>query len=186
MVGEMPSKGRMRMRLLKVQAGSAVDCTIVGSELATLRLHWIGKRSFVCPGGDCAACMEGGSRWAGFLPVLVTMGPGSPKGVCLLEVTENAWMRFDGLCRMESEADLFGLRISVCRRRAKEPLCIDPLGRDDVGERKPLDVRVCYDALATLYTLPSLNPVETIGDWVERASVAAGHQIAVALLRDRG
>lgn len=184
MVGEMPTRSRMRMRLLKVQSGSAVECTIVGSELASLRLHWIGGRSYVCPSGDCPACVEVASRWSGFCPVLVAMGPGSPKGVCLLEVTEAAWARFDGLCRMEQLRELFGLQVVVMRRRPKEPLCIDPLHRAELGERKPVSVSMCYDALATLYGLPAFREGEAVGDWSARAESAARHAMQLAMLRE--
>lgn len=183
MVGEKLTRSRMRMRLLKVQTGTAVECAVVGAELASLRLHWIGGRSYVCPGGDCPACMEVASRWAGFVPVLVSMGPGSPKGVLLLEVTESAWARFDGLCRLEQDRELFGMRIAVMRRRVKEPLCIDPLGRADLGERKPIALSTCYDALATLYGLTSVREGETVGEWSSRAESGARHALELAIAR---
>lgn len=186
MVGEQLTRSRMRMRLLKVNAGSMCEAVIVGGELATLSLHWIGRRSYVCPGEDCPACMECGSRWAGFLPVMVAMGPGSPKGVCLLEVTAPAWGRFDGLVRMEALGELFGIRVSIMRRRVKESLLIDPLGREDLGTRKPVSAAVCYDALSTLYGLPWLRDGESIEAWSARAAVAAGHRIQVAVMREQG
>lgn len=183
MIGEVPSRSRIRMRLLKVQSGSVVDCVILGSELASLRLHWVGGRSYVCPGGDCPACLVIASRWSGFLPVSVAMGPGSPKGVCLLEVTEAAWSRFHNLCRLADLQELFGLHLSVMRRRRMEPLLLEPLDRASLGERKPVSVSTCYDALATLYCLPSFMEGETPVDWSARVESAARHHLALAMDR---
>lgn len=185
MIGEVPSRSRIRMRLLKVQPGSTVDCVIVGSELASLRLHWIGGRSYVCPGGDCPACLEIASRWSGFLPVSVVMRPASPKGVYLLEVTEAAWARFDDLCRLAELRELFRLHVSVMRRRRKEPLLMEPLDHVVLGERNPVSVSMCYDALATLYCLPSFMEGETPADWSARVESAARHHLALAMDRAR-
>lgn len=184
MVGEMPTRGRLRMTILKVGGGHSAQGVIVASEIASLRLHWIGKRSYVCPGEECEACQTVSSRWAGFVPMLVDVGPGRPKGVTLLEVTESAWLRFDGLCRMEQDRELFGMRVSVLRRRAKEALLIDPLGRGDLGTRRPIRKELVYDVLATIYQLPSLRDGESVEEWSDRASVAARHQLQVGLLRE--
>jgi|DewCreStandDraft_4_1066084.scaffolds.fasta_scaffold24190_3 hypothetical protein len=186
MVGGVPDKRRVLMKLLKVHPGVTLEVTFVSDELASLRLHWLLGRSYVCPSGDCPACFECGSRWTGFVPVMVSVPQGKGPGICLLEVTESAWARFDGLCRLEGERQLFGLRAQVLRRRRKEPLVIDPVGRTEMCGREPVGPLTLYAALATLYGLPWPAEGETVADWADRVRPAAVRQVEMALARAVG
>jgi hypothetical protein len=151
--------------------------------VASLRLHWIGNRSYVCPGGDCAACVEVPSRWTGFIPISVALAGGQSQ-LMLLEVTEQAWSRFDGLCRLAGHRELLGWRVSVQRSKSKSPLLIDPI-EFGCWSRAPVSVGHVYAALATLYGLPGFGPDETPEAWAERAAVSAGYAIQLAIARER-
>lgn len=175
MIGEKPTEGRVRMQLLKVKAGGQVTGVFLSEDIGCLRLHWLGSRSYVCSGVGCPACVEWPSRWTGFAPVAIEVGSGQQR-IHLLEFTESAWTRFDGLRRLEGHPTLFGWRASIVRLRNKSPLLIEPIDVCNL-ERAPVKGTVIYSALATLYGLPSIGPDETMDLWQERASRLAAHQL---------
>ncbi len=65
MIGEKLSR-RTKIALLKVKGGMSCEVVCLADEPLGFRVHWLGKRSFMCPGVDCAADFAGvGSRWWG-------------------------------------------------------------------------------------------------------------------------
>lgn len=182
MVGESRGKSRVRLPLLKVASGGEVEALILSDAVASVRVHWIGRRSYLCPGGDCPCCLIAESRWVGFLLVRVCQRGGDR--VYLLEVTGSAYDRLVGLLKMEGVESIRGVQVSARRERAKAPLLLEPLGSFDLSKVAVVPVERVYDALATVYGMPSFMDEETVQQWEERASVAAGHAIRLAMERE--
>ena len=178
MIGERPSL-RTKLPVVKVKPGGSLEVVIVSEEPMTFHAHWLGDRSYMCPGVDCPACFAGvGARWHGFVCVRWSLPHGSARPMGLLELTETAYNRLDGLRRMFDLGNLYGLGAVLERRTKKSPMRAEPL--DDVKRAvdggKPVPFWVLIDAVATLYGLPACPGGEFVDGW-ERAAVPRASQL---------
>jgi len=185
MIGEMPSS-RTKVQVLKVRGGSAMEVVPIVREPLGVHVHWLGVRSFMCPGRECPACFAAvGSRWAGFLPVRWKVQQSAAVHVGILELTGGTFERVQGLLRMVGLRDMLGVKTRASRGRDRGPLRLEPLieSVDDVDEVKEFPGWMLRDAIATLYGLPSCPEGLSGGDWEAIAIPHAVKLIRVALPR---
>ena len=183
MIGEFPSS-RTRIRVAKVNGGHDAELVLRSSDAFCFRVHWLGARSYMCPGEECPACEQSiGSKWVGMIAVDVLLRSGAEPLFRLLELTESAYECLRFLRVAEGLADLVGLRVHVTRRFNKSPLHFELAELVEAGT-EPRDVvplRFVADAAATLYGLPNLGPEETVEAWEPRAKLAAASLIGRVL-----
>lgn len=183
MFGEEPT-GRTRVPVIKVPGGSHVLVMLRCKVVLGLRVHWMGRRSYVCPGDDCPACEQHvGSRYSGLVAVDLWRGNGTPVGFGLLELTDGAYSRLVFLRESLGSVNLYGLQVLASRRRSRGPLRFD---LSDEGEtpfeaRPPWSMERIADAAATLYGLPPLIDGMTFSKWEVIAQVAARRLLARAV-----
>lgn len=182
MVGGNAGPSRVRMTLLKVASGGSVKGVVLSDAVASLRVHWIGRRSYICPGVECPCCLIAESRWVGFLVVRVAVRGGDR--LFLLELTSGAFDRFVGLCKLEGWDSFYGVMFQALRERTKGPLIVEPVEMLMSTGGSPIVLRGVYDALATIYGLPGFREGEEVASWEERASAAAGRAIRLAMERE--
>lgn len=178
MVGELPQT-RTKVPILKIQGGQSSDVVIVSKGVFGFSVHWHQKRQYMCPGEDCALCnSQMPSRWNGFF--VVRCQAGKTKKLFLLEVSASAFDRFSGLARFNGWKEHFGLECSLRRQRAKSPLMIDPICYTDDAGLAPVSDARGWDAIATLYGLPSFAPEESVAEWEQRGKKAAARLVGCA------
>lgn len=187
MVGELPSS-RTKFRVFKVKPGSDMACLSRVKDVMGFHVHWLGKRSYMCPGAECVACEEMvGSRWNGLLGVDVTIDGNGTTRFGLIELSESSYSRLMFVKECEGFKDLFGLRFNVGRQKKRSPIIFTQSADCTVLISNIAEVvdTVIGDACSTLYGLPSVMKGETVSEWSERSSHAARMLIsrAVQLLR---
>lgn len=188
MIGEMPSK-RTKMPLLKVRGGMQIEIVSLCREPLGFHSHWLGTRSYMCPGIDCPACFAAvGTRWVGFMPVSYKVGQEETARVGVLELTAGAYDAMAGLTRMLGLKNLFGVRFSASRRSKRASLRVEPL---DSVDSVPIKVQefpehLLLDAMATLYGLPSCPDELDRASWEALAIPKATAMIRQALPRALG
>lgn len=183
MIGEMPTS-RTRLAVFKIRGKQSVCCTFRSAEVASFSLHWLGRRSFICPGLDCPADEQSvGSRWSAFAAADFSFGDPERREFGLLEFTESAYERLRFMRQAEQRPDFVGLRCVASRRRDKAPLRFDlpDEGPSYVAATKSLAKMVLIDAVATLYGLPVISPGEELASWEERAMPVARRLIGRAI-----
>lgn len=185
MIGELPSK-RTRVPVHKVRGGSHVEIVVRSRTVFGFHSHWLGKRSFMCPGKECAACEQSiGSRWHGFIAIDLRFPGGREKRFGLLEITESAYGRLEFIRESFGMSDFVGLRCFACRRSQKAPLRFVEAdeGESIVAEAKPIEVEFVADASATIYGLPSIGVGQSLKEWERNAIPAARTMIGSAVAR---
>lgn len=181
MIGEMPQT-RVKLPVLKIKAGMRVDVVIASEQVLGFVVHWLGGRSYMCPGDECEACAQHlGGRWNGFFVVRVKLPEG--RRVALLEVSPGSFDRLAGLCRMEGRSTYAGMRCICSRSKARAPLVIDPVDVTGEEESPLVSSFRAWEAVSTLYQLPALAPGETLGAWEARAIPAARRLVELACRR---
>lgn len=183
MFGEKPT-GRTRVPVIKVPGGSNVVVRMRCKDVLGLHVHWLGRRSYVCPGDDCAACEQHvGSRWSGFVAVDLWRGNNSGIAFGLLELTEGAWSGLQFMRESVGHESILDLCVVAGRRRTRGALRFS-LPEEDVsfGEtRKAWRTEHIADAAATLYGLPPLRGDQKFATWEPLAKDAARRLVARAL-----
>lgn len=185
MFGEKPSD-RVRLPIFKVKGGSNAFFVVRARDVVGFMLHWLGSRSYVCPGSECAACEQHvGAKWRGLLAVARLAGSAGDWRGGLLEITDNAYGRLRFVQALEGFDDFLGLRVVASRRSNKSPLAFEEAscGQSERPESKEVREEVVRAALATLYGLPSPGPGETLAAYEERASSAARIMIVRVMSR---
>jgi len=178
MIGEVPVK-RVRLGVLKVRSGMVAEGVIVVRQVLGFHVHWLLKRSYMCPGAQCAACFAGvGARWNGF--VVVRADVGNAHELRLLELSATGFERLAGLVRMQGWPDLAGVRFRAARSRAKGVLMVEPVTRDDSLAGKVVSEIRAWEAVATLYGLPTPVEGESLAFWESRARDSAARLVAIA------
>lgn len=183
MFGEKPS-ARVRMAVLKVEGGHSALFIVRSREVFGFTAHWLGARSLLCPGADCAACEQFvGGRWRGVIAVDQLIKDGQQRRHGLLEVTEGCFQGLEFLRRAAGLESLCGLRVCAFRRSRKAPLILrEPEEGTPTNEAAgEVGTEVVAGAVATLYGLPSLAPGEGVSDWEPRAMVRAREMVAQAV-----
>lgn len=179
MVGELPVK-RARLPILKVEGGAMVEAVICCDTVFAWHTHWVGSRSYVCPGEDCPACPDWECRWQGWLLVRLLHGQRKAQPF-LIELSATTFDRFDGLLRFEGGRQYFGLAVQMSRQRRRSALLIEPAGYVDPGGFKKADPLKVWDALATVYGLPTTAGHDTVEGWQTVASAQAGRLLQRAV-----
>lgn len=183
MFGECPSN-RVRLPVFKVKGGHDVLLTLRSRDVLGFGAHWLGARSFMCPGLDCPACEQFvGARWKGLLAVELHSGSGRETRFGLIEVTESAYGRLRFLRESYGRTEYCGMRVVASRRSAKSPLVFaeGEVGSTFDESAKAVEAIYVASAVATLYGLPSPGPDESLKDWQEHASGSACIALQAAL-----
>lgn len=181
MIGELPTV-RAKLPVLKIKAGMRAEFVVLSDSVLGFTSHWLGARSYMCPGEDCVACTQGlGARWNGFLVVKVLLPGGSR--MMLLELSAGCFDRFIGLVRMEGFGSMAGLSCSAGRTRARGALVIEPIRAtgEEFGALVPA-IRG-WEAIATLYGLPAPVAGEGLEKWEGAAAPAARRLVELAVRR---
>lgn len=185
MIGEIPSR-RVRMPVFKFSGGQSGEVLVRSRDVFGFHAHWLGKRSFMCPRTECAACDQFvGSRWHGLLAVDINADSRGDWRTGLLEITESAYGKFQFFRDSFGTKDFLGMRISVSRRGRKSPLYVSETleGSKIVEETSEIGTEIVAAATATLYGLPSPEPGSPIGAWEEVAVRATREMISKAISR---
>lgn len=185
MIGEMPST-RSKLTILKVKGGMRVEVVLLSAEPLGFNVHWLGTRSYMCPGVDCPACFAAvGSRWAGMQPVRWFNEKHRDGYVGVLEFTGGTYERLAGLQKMLGLQTLLGVPCRVTRSRDRAVLRVEPTIEDQDGVRdvKAFPQWLLLDAMATLYGLPSCPDGLAKSEWETLAVPRAAQMIRVALPR---
>lgn len=168
MIGEKPAR-RTKLAILKVRPGERCEVQVLCDQVFSWSVHWVGNRSYVCPVEDCPACVDWECRWNGWLLVrLVNNAHVKRRG--LLELSATTYDRLFGLLRMEGSSSWFGQGVLLERGSRRSPMVAEPVGilpTDGIKVAKPQFV---WDALATLYGLPAVQPGESVECWAVRAA----------------
>lgn len=181
MIGEMPVR-RVKLPILKLKGGSQIECQVVGDQVFAWSTHWVGGRSYVCPGETCPCCPDYDCRWQGWLLVRLVHGRNTRQRY-LLELSATAFDRLNGLMRMDGRTELFGELLVMKRAKARSPLVIEPMGSASVEGVVVGKAAMVWDALATLYGLPSVNMKEGVDEWRVRAEARAAFLLQQASSR---
>lgn len=185
MLGEMPTT-RTKLQVVKIAAGGKMRISVVSEKPVTCHVHWIGDRSYMCPGIDCQACFGGvGARWHGFLAVRWEVQGRRIAPLGLLELTESSYERLMGICKMFDLPHLFGLQVELTRRSKKSMIRAEPTeGQDDdVLVRTPFPHWMLMDAVATLYSLPPCQNDGEVSSWESKAIPRAATLVKLAVKR---
>lgn len=188
MIGEMP-RTRTKMPILKIKGGMSVKVLPLVKEPIGFHSHWLGTRSFMCPGVNCPACFAAvGTRWVGFLPVRWFNELGGDSHVSVLELTAGSYERLEGLRKMMGHGSLLSMLCDVSRARNRSVLVLEPMDADQECERatKPFPEWLLLDAIATLYGLPACADGSSRSDWEKLAVPRAIQLIRVALPKALG
>jgi hypothetical protein len=183
MIGEMPSR-RTRLTVIKQPPGVTWFYQLAANQPFSFMAHWLGKRSYLCPGSDCPACAQHiGAKWIGVVLVYTLDDNKRVRGRGLLELTESAWHALDDAAAGSGWPLAEGTQFGLSRPSKRRSLKVEYFGKVNVI-RRPEDVdpqRVLTDAVATLYGLPSLAPGEEISSWADRSVDTARSLIKRAL-----
>lgn len=181
MIGEVPVR-RVKLPLLKVEAGSAVTVQSLSDRVFSLTVHWVDGRSYVCPGKGCCACPEWDARYVGFLYVRLLHG-NQPSRRFLLEISATTYDRAYGLMRMDAASEWLGQVFDGLWAKKRGPLVLEPMGLPSGEELVAVDPMRVWDALATLYSLPCVADGEDEQQWADRAAQRANHVLQLAIDR---
>lgn len=185
MFGEVPSK-RTRVSILKLRSGHESKFVCASDDVFSFTVHWIGARSYVCPGAECQACFSGvGGKWLGLLYVGLLGERGVKPRYGCLELTEAAYYRLRD-CSCGSGASIKrGFQFASFRRLRKSPMSFRPLtDAESQGIKLPkIASTFLADGVATLYGLPSVGTGETVATWSSRVEGPAARLIELALSR---
>lgn len=188
MIGEMPSR-RTRIRVAKFTPGTERELICRSAEAFSCHGHWLGKRTFICAGEDCPACMQGvGAKWIGLVAVDLIHPKTRQQELCTLEMTDNGFRALELQAEAAGLKDLLHVWVTVSRRSQRAMLRVGPSPADfAVPElRSPVSNEKLTDAAATLFGLPNLAPGESVEKWAPRAAEAARGMIgrALSLMQD--
>lgn len=150
--------------------------TIASTGLVTFHVHWLGKRSYVCPATECPACNQSiGAKWIGLLYVAICTDEHPTAKHGLLELTEAAYYRLRDLGQLMGCSIDAHLSMTVSRRSRKSPLMFySPERGEKFPEVKKIATKeVIADAMATLYGLPAIAEGEKATIWSARVEDAA-------------
>lgn len=175
MIGEIPVQ-RVRVPVFKVKGGHDALFVVRSEEVFGFHAHWLGTRSYMCPGTDCSACEQFvGSRWHGFLAVDLCVGSGGELRHGLLEITESAYGRLQFLRNALGRDDFVGLRVCASRRSSRSPLRLEQPeeGCPVVEATRAVGKPFIASATATIYGLPSPGDGEPLSLWEVKAAEAA-------------
>lgn len=185
MLGERPTS-RTKLPVVKVRAGQTMACVIACDEVVCCQVHWLGTRSYMCPGVDCPACFAGvGAKFLGFVAIRFVCRPTGQLELGLLELTGPAYEKLDGLRMLEGASTLFQLPIEFARKSKRSSLSVNLW---DGGAVLPKVIKLVpewyvLDGVATLFGLPMCRPDMTGADWSSAAVPRAAQLIRGALPR---
>lgn len=185
MINEMPTR-RSRIGILKVRPGAEYLLTCASEDPFTFFTHWMGARSYMCPGNECPACAQQiGAKWVGLMYVAMSVDEQKKTVHGMIELTEPAWYRMKDLATMLGTEIGPGLSCSVSRKGRKSPLIFRPILDEEKAPvpGKIMKMTQIADATATLYSLPSLEPGQEIKKWSERAKTRARSLLSAQLRR---
>jgi len=185
MLGEVPVS-RVRMKVFKVGGGHDVDCIVRSADVLGFQLHWLGVRSFMCPGSDCPACAEHvGAKWRGLLGVDVLEGSTGGRKCGLIELTDSALGRLRFVADCVGGSGFLGLHIVASRKGIRSPMRIEEAtpGAARVAGVREIRSEIVAAAVATLYGLPSPGPGDGLREWEVRAADVARVIIGKAMSR---
>lgn len=172
------------MLVVKVKGGSSLDCVLVRPAVFGFFVHWLGKRSFVCPGMDCAACFAGvGAKWSGVVPIRWEGRQDIPVYTGLLELSQIGFERLE-LVRRENDLEtLLGMRCVFARAADRSPMRVSlaDSGALKTTLKAELPQWLVCDAVATLYGLPACPNDDAIALWESEVAVSAARLIRTAL-----
>lgn len=181
MFGEMPTT-RCRLPVLKIRGGMRCDAVCRSSQVFGMQVHWLGNRSFVCPGSECPACVEYlGARWLGMLAVVPSLPEGQSVGTHLVELSAGSFDRMTGLQRMADCKSLLGLTLEISRRHDRSGLRVEPDFDGVPSDVVELPFSVLGDAVAVLYALPAVIAGEQCAEWSQRVQPAARRLLDIAV-----
>ncbi len=183
MFGEKPV-GRTKVQILKIRGGQNVHVQFRAAEPLAFHIHWVGDRSFICPGDDCPACHSSlGSRWVGILPVVWFTADQKQAYSGVLELTTSAYERLCGLLRMEGRMGLLGLQVHASRRTDRSPLRVEPVpvGAEIAAPCKAVEQDFVADAVSTIWGLPACVRGMKLKEWEARAMPRARALLGVAV-----
>lgn len=183
MIGEQPTS-RTKIQVIKVRGGSSLKAVVCCEEPLTFFVHWLGTRSFMCPGVDCAACFAGvGAKWLGLLGVRYEIPHAERAPFGVLELTSAAYERLLGLARLEGEAQLYKMVVEFSRRSKRSSLAAEPCEIPSLQAvvKRPVPEWYLLDGAATLYGLPSCREGMSLADWQAAAIPRSAQLIRAAL-----
>lgn len=175
MIGEMPTK-RTRLSVLKLKPNVRYHAALACDDVFSLHTHWLGKRSYACPGDECPACDQSiGAKWNGLLYVALRAEGTTNDVYGLLELTEAAYYRLRDFAEMTGQTIGPNLRCLVGRRSRRSPLSFQAVEDPEMVPEpsKTASMRYIAAGVSTLYGLPGLEPNETVTRWAERTKTAA-------------
>lgn len=167
MIGEMPTT-RTKLPIMKVRAGVTMQVVIAAEEPVGVYTHWLGARSYICPGVDCPACYAAiGAKWLGLLPVKHAPPHAEASSLFVLELSSVPYERLAGLQRLEGLSSLYDQPIEVRRRTKRSPLVIEPIEKSPLPDtlKRPVPRWLVLDGLATVYGLPPCRDAMTPEEW---------------------
>lgn len=183
MIGETPT-ARTRLVVWKVSGGHDLELVGRSAEPLTFRVHWLGRRSYMCPGVDCPACEQHvGSKWLGLWACDAFYRIGEPPRLGLLELTEGAFDCLRMLRLSEGLESFYGLRVIASRRSKRSVLQFElgALGANVESDRQLVPINLVADAAATLFGLPSCQRDVEFSTWEASAMDVARTLIGRAL-----
>lgn len=185
MLGEKPST-RTKLPVLKIRGGMSSELVSASPDVLSFHTHWLGTRSYMCPGVDCPACFAGvGAKWLGLLGVRVPVPHTVHWTVHVLELTSMAYQKLLGLSRMCDCESLLGFHFAASRRSKKSTLGFEPLEQTGLpgAAMRVLPAWALLDAAATLYGLPSAPQSLSREEW-EASAVPRAAQLLRAAIPD--
>lgn len=150
--------------------------TIACDDVFSFHTHWLGKRSYMCSGAECPACVQQvGAKWLGLLFVAMKHVDGAVVQHGLLELTEAAYYRLRDLAQIMGSDVCSPLSVMVARRARKSPLKFWDLEESvEVPVAKvQATARKIADGVSTLYGLPAIGKDEAIQEWSAKAAIGA-------------
>lgn len=185
MIGELPGS-RTKMHVLKVRGGEQMTVVGLAKEPLGFHTHWLGTRSFMCPGVDCVACLNCvGSRWVGWLPVRWLEKDAEIYHVSILELALGTYDRLNETLRSFSLSSVVGVPCRASRTRNRASLRLDPLisHSSELVEVDEFAEWLLLDVLSTLYGLPSCPEGLGKSSWEAVAIPRAATMVRIAMKR---
>lgn len=179
MIGELPTK-RTRLSVLKVEPNRPYAISIACEDVFTLQVHWLGKRSYICPGSECSACKQSiGAKWNGLVYVAMQACGSSVVRHGLFELTEAAYYRLRDHAELQGRSIGPRLEAVIGRRSRRSPLSFQSI---EAHQEAPVPNQIApmtaiADGVATLYGLPAVKEGETVAKWAARTEQAARSMI---------
>lgn len=175
MINEKPTN-RTRIPILKIDGPTERTITMACDEPFSFHAHWLGKRSFMCPGTSCPACDQHiGARWLGLVFVEIHQKDKRYNARGIIELSEAAYFRLRDLAVQLGNEIGPGLTFNAWRTSKRHPL---RFGQPPVSQVAPSDVKsiemvTLADAAATYYGLPAVAEGETVPAWSSRVEETA-------------